>query len=473
MPALSQQAALAAAVALVPDRGCERERAGARTRRSRGVRTGAVAPAARDDAQGRFRRGEAVGFLEEEVVAWGEPASDAAHGARRARRRRGADQRARGRRRARSPPQSRRRLDGRPGDAELEQRHGGQPAYWWLLAAECARASRRRGAHHGMGPRDPCSRGVRLRSPHRALRRLARTAGPRAAAARRCAAASLALQTRSRAHRQARRRAADARHRHASATLLEHLPRERREARTVAELSPASRRPSRSRCARSRRAPVRRRGDAPARGGDRVRRQRLDAAAFFNQPWLVDRYAPGTRLLLHGKRDGRGAASRCVTTRSRRTASCAGAGGEARREVAHYPATRGNQLDADAALVRRARAALARGAEPLPGALRARRAAARPRGRARGDALPARPRGGARRARRRLAFEELLLTPAGAAAPPRAARQRTGRRSRAAPSSPQRWLSERLPFALDRRPARGDARRSTPTWRGRGRCSAC
>ena len=37
------------------------------------MRTGAVAPAARDDAQGRFERGEAVGFVEEEVVAWGEP----------------------------------------------------------------------------------------------------------------------------------------------------------------------------------------------------------------------------------------------------------------------------------------------------------------------------------------------------------------------------------------------------------------
>ena len=34
---------------------------------------GAVAPAARDDAHGRFREGEAVGFIEEEIVAWGNP----------------------------------------------------------------------------------------------------------------------------------------------------------------------------------------------------------------------------------------------------------------------------------------------------------------------------------------------------------------------------------------------------------------
>ena len=33
--------------------------------------TGGVAPAARDDAQGRFRKGDAVGFAEGEIVAWG------------------------------------------------------------------------------------------------------------------------------------------------------------------------------------------------------------------------------------------------------------------------------------------------------------------------------------------------------------------------------------------------------------------
>ena len=37
------------------------------------VRTGAVTEAARDDAEGRFRRGDAVGFVDEELVAWGEP----------------------------------------------------------------------------------------------------------------------------------------------------------------------------------------------------------------------------------------------------------------------------------------------------------------------------------------------------------------------------------------------------------------
>jgi dihydroxyacetone kinase-like predicted kinase len=48
------------------------------------VRTGAVTEAARDDAgRPRFHRGDAVGFVEEELVAWGEPARDARGGARR------------------------------------------------------------------------------------------------------------------------------------------------------------------------------------------------------------------------------------------------------------------------------------------------------------------------------------------------------------------------------------------------------
>jgi len=34
---------------------------------------GAVAPAARDDARGRFSSGDAVGFFEEEIIVWGTP----------------------------------------------------------------------------------------------------------------------------------------------------------------------------------------------------------------------------------------------------------------------------------------------------------------------------------------------------------------------------------------------------------------
>ena len=52
------------------------------------VRTGAVTGAARDDAEerpARFHRGDAVGFVDEQIVAWGEPRRDARGGARRAR----------------------------------------------------------------------------------------------------------------------------------------------------------------------------------------------------------------------------------------------------------------------------------------------------------------------------------------------------------------------------------------------------
>src|SRR6478672_11490465 len=66
------------------------------------------------------------------------------------------------------------------------------------------------------------------------------------------------------------------------ADLLEHLPRDRREARAVAELA-------------VRRRGMRLRVEATvAEPGGAVK------AAFFNQPWLVQRYPTGTRLVLHG-----------------------------------------------------------------------------------------------------------------------------------------------------------------------------
>jgi uncharacterized protein len=131
-PAVGQQAGLVAAVALEGTRSL-RENARAFARALEHVRTGAVAPAARDDAQGRFKRGEAVGFLGEEVHAWGDPAQTlgavlaslaeeaeligclAGAGAPLA------------------PAEVEALLDG---DVELELREGGQPAYWWLLTAE-------------------------------------------------------------------------------------------------------------------------------------------------------------------------------------------------------------------------------------------------------------------------------------------------------------------------------------------------
>jgi uncharacterized protein len=136
-PTTSQQAGLVAAVALMPDRSVE-ENARALTQALAHVRTGAVAPASRDDAQGRFRRGEAVGFVDDEVRAWGEPAETLKTVLRSLAR---ADNGA--------VPELISVLSGEgaplglaeietmaEGGIELELRIGGQPAYWWLLAAE-------------------------------------------------------------------------------------------------------------------------------------------------------------------------------------------------------------------------------------------------------------------------------------------------------------------------------------------------
>src|SRR4051812_32047184 len=76
VPSRSMQAGLAATLALDPDRGCA-DNAVAMNEALTHVRTGAVTEAARDDAAqrpARFRAGDSVGFVDEQLVAWGEPA---------------------------------------------------------------------------------------------------------------------------------------------------------------------------------------------------------------------------------------------------------------------------------------------------------------------------------------------------------------------------------------------------------------
>ena len=132
VPSRSQQAGLAAVVALDPDRGAE-ENAAAVLDALRRVRTGAVAPVARDDAEGRFHIGEAVGFVEEQLVSWGEPASALAavfaalaDGAELLTCIEGAD----------APLAAAALAALLPDGIEFEHRVGGQPSYWWLVAAE-------------------------------------------------------------------------------------------------------------------------------------------------------------------------------------------------------------------------------------------------------------------------------------------------------------------------------------------------
>ncbi|MGH2949367.1 MAG: OB-fold nucleic acid binding domain-containing protein, partial [Solirubrobacteraceae bacterium] len=87
--------------------------------------------------------------------------------------------------------------------------------------------------------------------------------------------------------------------------LLEHLPSDRRAARTVAALAieETATVVVEVRAISSR--TVRRRGMKPlveATVGDGTGTMK---ATFFNQPWLERRYRPGTRLMLTGKYQGR------------------------------------------------------------------------------------------------------------------------------------------------------------------------
>ncbi|HWD74629.1 MAG TPA: DAK2 domain-containing protein [Solirubrobacteraceae bacterium] len=132
VPTRSPQAGLAVAVSLDPARPAV-DNAEAMHETLAHVRTGAVAPAARDDNQGRFRVGEAVGFVEDELVAWGSPRETLHEVLEQLGRDaelitclRGAD--------APLTDETVHALVG--GGAELELSDGGQPSYWWLLSAE-------------------------------------------------------------------------------------------------------------------------------------------------------------------------------------------------------------------------------------------------------------------------------------------------------------------------------------------------
>jgi DAK2 domain fusion protein YloV len=132
VPSRSQQTALAALVALAPSLGAAENAAAIAAALAR-VRSGSVAPAARDDAEGRFAVGDAIGFVGESLVAWGEPEATLAQvlaslgdGSELITCIAGA-----------GAPLSAERVAALAPDAvELEHRHGGQPSYWWLLSAE-------------------------------------------------------------------------------------------------------------------------------------------------------------------------------------------------------------------------------------------------------------------------------------------------------------------------------------------------
>jgi ATP-dependent DNA helicase RecG len=228
---------------------------------------------------------------------------------------------------------------------------------------------------------------------------------------------------------------------HTVGDLLAHLPRDRREARATAQLVAGESATVvvqvRSISSRS----VRRRGMRPLVEATVFDDTGTVKATFFNQPWLVQKYPAGTRLVLHGKSEARNrfrveahAPTRAATTGS--------------ESVAHYPATEGLSSTQILALVREHAGALADVLEPLPARLRV------------AERLP--DRGGAlmaahfpdherdqEAARRRLAFEELLLV--------QLALLRRRRLRHATATAPilqgdhdltARWLATMLPFPL-------------------------
>jgi uncharacterized protein len=128
----SPQAGLAAAVTLDPDSSA-RHNADAMARALARIRTGAVAPAARDDAAGRFRQGDAVGFIDDEIVVWGTPRQALREVLERLAR----DAELITCLRGVAAPLDDATVEAlAQGDVEFELSDGGQQSYWWLLSAE-------------------------------------------------------------------------------------------------------------------------------------------------------------------------------------------------------------------------------------------------------------------------------------------------------------------------------------------------
>jgi ATP-dependent DNA helicase RecG len=241
--------------------------------------------------------------------------------------------------------------------------------------------------------------------------------------------------------------------------LLEHLPRDTRHASTIDGLALGEQATVAVEVRKISSRPVRRRGMRPlveATVADATGSMR---ATFFNQPWLVGRYPPGTRLLLHGQRDARGSfrVSHHAPGAELGGAEAAGAEGADAPEagaVAHYPAAEGVSSTQILTLVRAARPALADVVEVLPAAVRAAERMAD-----RAGALSAmhfaRTERDTASGRERLAFEELLLAQLAFLARRARRRAREGAiELRDPPSVSARWLSHGLPFALTEGQAR-------------------
>jgi ATP-dependent DNA helicase RecG len=227
--------------------------------------------------------------------------------------------------------------------------------------------------------------------------------------------------------------------------LLEHLPRDRREARSVGALIAGETATILVVVRRITARPVRRRGMRPLVEATVADASGTLRVTFFNQPWLVDRYPAGTHLMLHGKADGRGG----FTVQGHApTGELPDPGGAEAAGVPHYPATDGLSSTQILALVHAYSANFDDVLEPLGSAVRLReRLLDRP-GALRASHFP-NDANDQEQGRRRLAFDELLL-----AQLTLQQRRRNRQASSVAPvlggerELTARWLERELPFQL-------------------------
>jgi DAK2 domain fusion protein YloV len=132
LPCTSQQAGVAALVELNPTASID-ENAERVASALEGIRSGSVAPASRDDPKGRFVTGDAVGFVGDEIVSWGGAGSTLGETMARL----GEDAEILTVVSGEGAPIALGELEAlAPEGIELELHDGGQPNYWWLLAAQ-------------------------------------------------------------------------------------------------------------------------------------------------------------------------------------------------------------------------------------------------------------------------------------------------------------------------------------------------
>jgi DAK2 domain fusion protein YloV len=130
--ARSPQVGLTAAMSLDPGRSAAANAAAMISSLAQ-VRTGAVERAARDDPQGRYRAGDAIGFVEDQLVAWGDPRETLSRVLARLSEGTELITCLRG---AEAPLDDRAVRTLVSDEIELEVSDAGQASWWWALSAE-------------------------------------------------------------------------------------------------------------------------------------------------------------------------------------------------------------------------------------------------------------------------------------------------------------------------------------------------